>query len=121
MKRFLPLLAALLLLLRPYCDAWAAGTVYANADYVAQSSACDSTHGVNSHDGDPCCASVDKDVVAKVVESGAVRSGTSATAAISVPAWMPGRYDGAAIFSSRKPPGAPLVPSYYARSARIQR
>jgi hypothetical protein len=121
MKRYLSILAALFLLLRPLCDVWAAGADLAIDRNVAQSSACDITQGANSHQGDPCCARVAKDVIAKVSEPGAVRGGMGVPALKSATAWLQSSYAGAAAASIRKLPGAPPTLSFYARSTRILR
>jgi hypothetical protein len=120
MKRVLPLLAAALLLLRPVCDVLASSEPGADVAFNAHAT-CENAHRANSNESAPCCASVDKHVVAKVAEPGAARLASSATAVVLAPGWIPTRYDGAALFSSRKPPGALPVPSYYARSTRILR
>jgi hypothetical protein len=124
MKRFLALVGAVLLLLRPYCDAWAApGYSHADIAFAAESSACDISHGANPNERAPCCASLDKDVIAKASAAGAVPAGSGSMALIPpAPAWIAARYGGAAPLASRKSSGlAPPVLSYYARSARILR
>jgi hypothetical protein len=115
-------LAALLLLLRPLCDVWAAGHVPAEAASGVHSSALADTHGGNPHDGEPCCASLGDTVLANPGDAGPIAAAGDTQTAIAVAASVPARYVAAAISSLRKPPGVPPPSlSYYARSARIQR
>lgn len=121
MKRALPLLAAAFLLLRPVCDVLAACEPAVDVAFSAPLTTCEYTHGANSNEGAPCCASIDENVVAKANETGAVRTSFSVPALNSTAAWIPVRYASAEAASIRRPPGAPPTLSYYARSTRILR
>lgn len=122
MKQSLAVLALFLLLMRPLCDVWAAGHGHAEAGKVAQSTAWQDDHGIDSHDDGPCCASVEDGALAKLSEAGAMAIGTHGEAAILAAAWISAAYGGTSLPAARKPSGAPpRVLAYYARSARIQR
>jgi hypothetical protein len=121
MKRFLPFLAAALVLLRPVCDVLAANEPGVDVAAKAHATTCENSRGANSNESAPCCASVDKDVVAKVSEPGAVRASMSAPALPLASARNPARYASAAAASIHGRPGAPPTLSFYARSTRILR
>jgi len=116
------MVAALFLLLRPLCDVWAASDVHVETVVVAQSAAGEHTHGVDSHEGAPCCASVDDGALAKPSEAGALLIGTHPQSTSAALGWAPAIYGGVSVPAIRTPSGAPPPAlSYYARSARIQR
>lgn len=122
MKRSLAVLAALLLLLRPLCDVWAAGHAHADAGSAVQWSASADTHGANPHDGEQCCASLGDAVLAIPGDTGPFTTAGDAQAAIAAFAWIPAHYVTTAMPRLHRPPAVPPPSlSYYARTARIQR
>jgi hypothetical protein len=116
------ILAALLLLLRPLCDVWAAGSAYAETRSSVQLAACEDFHGTSPHDSAPCCANLEDSVLASTGNIDAVSAASPGNAAIVPMAWIPASRAGTGMSIVRRPPGAsPPQHSYYARSARIQR
>jgi len=119
-KRSLALLAVLFLLLRPVCDAWAAGHAHAGPAPVAHAAVHASEAGADGHE-DFCCAKVQE---GNLISPGSVGP---ANAASDVSLFV-AAYRGTAVRQGLDRHGAtrlrdaPLASySFYARSARILR
>lgn len=122
MKQVLAIFAALFLLIRPLCDAQAAGIAH-DASRGEVHAVAGHDHGdVDSHGDTPCCADLEDGAVAKLAKPAAARFASDgkillASAAV-VFAWRPRLAAG----SARRPPDPVLTrTSFYARSARIRR
>ena len=121
-KQSLAVVALLFLLLRPLCDVWAAGHAHAESGAAAQSAVLPDDHGANSHDGEPCCESIEDRALARPSDANAIPVFTGAEGAIAEAAWTPMGRGSAWIAAVRKPRDViPLALSYYARTARILR
>lgn len=123
MKRTITLLAVLLLLLRPVCDALAAGQVHAAGALAVHVAASHGSDGADRHGELSCCSDVGDGALVKpgdpvVRNPGA--DGKFEPYFVQIRAAAASR--GEPLPDPRQPPGAFFTTlSYYARSARILR
>jgi hypothetical protein len=121
-KRSLAVLAVLFLLLRPMCDALAAGQAYAASAPAAGVQASQEVCGGGAHDDAPCCASVAEHSLVQPSISGAGRDWASAEVLPVAPGWFVRNGPRDTSQAGGEPPGTSFITlSYYVRSARIQR
>jgi len=121
MKRILATAALFFLLLRPVCDALAAGAILVEQD--AHSVAHQVPRGGSAHNHDaPCCADVEDGAVSTLSEPANVRVTGEIKLAVAAPARTATRFASASSAGARHPPGALITSaSFYVRSARIRR
>jgi hypothetical protein len=123
MKPILATAAMLFLLLRPVCDALAAGATHDERGQDTHTAAHQDARGGSAHGHDvPCCADLGDGAVAKLGEPAAVRVTGESKPALAAAAWTAMHYTGAVGADARQPPRVLFTTSsFYARSARIRR